>query len=253
MRIFPALISVLLTPLVTLTPVLAQTPEPAPGLELRVLDSTAPDRLTVEVTDAAGQRVADAGVVVRLPEGALFSNSTTVATVQTDANGIAQVQGIQWGPGGTVRLTANKGSAHAGLLFERTATLAAQPQPQPQPEPEAPPKPQLTPQAAAPQPIAAEKQPPQPGIIVERDDSPNANVPIRADVAEAAGGLAPRMSIVSSGQSSSDHHVRNRVLIGLGVAAAAGAAFFLTRDLHNSSSSSSGISVGSPTVSVGHP
>jgi hypothetical protein len=131
LRIFPALISIILTPLVTLTPVLAQSPETAPSLELRVLESSAPDHLAVAVTDAAGQRVSDATVVLRLPTGAFFSNASESATAQTDANGVAEFQGIQWGPGGTVRLTASKGSAHAGLLIEKppvsNAPAATQP------------------------------------------------------------------------------------------------------------------------------
>ncbi|HLH02232.1 MAG TPA: hypothetical protein VKX25_05650 [Bryobacteraceae bacterium] len=250
MRIFPALVSIVLTPLVTLTPVLAQTPETAPSLELRVLESNAPDRLAVAVTDAAGQHIPDATVVLRLPQGAFFSNASETATVQTDANGIAQFQGIQWGPGGTVRLTASKGSAHAGLLVEKPP-VATPPASQPIPASQQPVTAEAAP--AAPAPPVAEKRPPQPGVVVENDDSPYANVPIRPAVAEAEGGFAPKMSIVSSGKSSSDHHMRNRILIGVAVAAGAGAAFFLTRNMHSGSSSSSGTSIGSPTVSVGHP
>ena len=251
MRIFPTLISILLTPLVTLTPVLAQSPEPASSLEVRVLDSSAPDRLAVEVKDGNGQRVSDATVVVRLPEGAFFSNATTTATLQTDANGFAEIQSIHWGPGGTVRITANKDNAHAGLLLDKPAVSEPAPA---TPQVSAPSKQQLMPDQIAPsQPVAAEKKPLQPGVVVTNEDSPYANVPIRADVAEAAGGLAPKMSIISNGKASADHHMRNRVLIGVAVAAGAGAAFLLAHNLHSSSSSSSSVSVGPPTVSVGHP
>ena len=233
----------------TLTPVLAQSSEPAPSLEVRVLDSSAPDWLAVQVTDTTGQRVPEATVVVRLPEGALFSDSTGAATVQTDVNGIAQLRGIHWGPGGTVRITANKGNSHAGLLIEKSAASA----PEPAPVSPVPAKQDTVQQpVVAPPAMPVEKKSPQPGVIVRNDDSPYANVPIRADVAGAEGGFIPKMSIISSGNSSSDHHLRNRILIGVAVAAGAGAAIFLTRNLHSSSSSSS-VSVGPPSVSVGQP
>ena len=254
MRFFPALVSTIVIPLLAITPVTAQTAE-SPALEIRVLnqglDQGVLDRVAVQITDSAGSPVPDATVVFRLPDGSTTFNGTGTAAVQTDTAGLAQMQGVHWGgPGGAVRITATKGTAHAGLMFEKPAAPSA-----PAAQHTPPAKPAEVPDvpAAAPH-VSVEKTPPQPGILVEKDDSPNQNVPIRPLVAGAeAGPLSPKMSIISDGKSASDHHLRNRVLIGVAaVVAAAGATFALTHIDHSSSSGSS-ISVGPPVVSVGHP
>lgn len=255
MKFFSALVSISLSALLAA----GQTP----GLNLQVIErNAAPDGIAVEVTDPAGNRVPDAKVVFRLPDSATFADGSTTAVAATDANGQAGVDGILWRTiSGTasVRITASKGTAHAGLLFEKKLAPPVAPSPVSQPVPVSPARvvPANQPEAAVPlrvpQDIPRESPPPAPGVVVMNDDSPNANVPIRPLVAEAAGGdLSPRLSIVSSGKASSDHHVRNRILIGLAVAAGAGAAIAFTHGSGSSGSSTSGITIGPPSVSVGH-
>jgi hypothetical protein len=289
LRIFSAIVSSLLVPLLTAAPVLAQSAT----LQLRAINQdAASNRLAVEVVDAGGQPVPEASVVFHVPEGASFSDGKPAATVVTGTDGRAQIGGIHWAASGSavVRITAAKGTAHTGLLLETNVPAAARVASGAEPATEAPtpvtPGAQAAPPPSSPAtaPVAQEppvrrqpshiiranpviegedagtpqteaEKPRQPGIVVQNDDSPNTNVPIRYLSAGGAGGpFSPRMSIVSSGKSSSDHHVRNRILIGLAVAAGAGAAIAFTRGMSSSSSSSSsGVTVGPPSVGVGKP
>lgn len=221
------------------------------GLDLRVLENqSSPDGIRVEVSDATGKHVAGATVVFRLPNGSVFADGKQDSVAQSDNDGMAQVNGIRWGAPGeaAVRITASKETVHAGLIYEKTITghspVVAPAQTQPKALPLRP---------AVPLPQQQEAAAPVPGVIVVNDD-PNANVPIRPLVAEAAGGpLSPRLSIVSSGKGPSDHHLRNRILIGVAVAAGTGAAIILAHNIgHSTSSSGSGVTIGPPTVSVGH-
>ena len=100
--------------------VLAKSPDQKP------LDANA---LCVEVTDSQGAPVTGAAVIFRLPEdgpSGTFADAGRVAVVNTDSSGRAFVGGIHWTAPGTVsvRVTATKGTAHAGILIEREAAAA---------------------------------------------------------------------------------------------------------------------------------
>src|SRR5271165_437883 len=91
--------------------------------------------LGVEVTDEAGTPVTGVAVTFRLPEeGAtgLFPDGNRSALVYTAEQGLAAVPGIKWGasPGTvSIRITAVKGSAHAGILAQQRLIAAATPIP----------------------------------------------------------------------------------------------------------------------------
>ena len=309
MRFLSPLFSILLAPLVAVAPVMAQMPVPSQGgdalalssLQLRVLGndpgapagSRSPRGITVEVSDGAGNHVSNAAVVFRLPDSgpsATFADGSLTAIAYTDSSGRAQVADIHWGPiPGLVnmRITAAKGTTHAGLLLPQTLT-APQTIPVPQVTASRPPTTVAAPPNSPARPLA-------PGIIDEAklipavtvehrsvhsqitgedaapvqakaipvsaaladDEFPDANVPIRHMVTTGADEAeAPRVSVSSAGPASSGGHSKAKWLIALAVAAGAGAAALLlthSSGAGSSPSSSSGVSIGSPTVSVGHP
>lgn len=78
--------------------------------------------LTVQIVDETGQPVPLAAVSFRLPEdgpSGTFPSGTRTEIVTTKPDGLATVWGMQWNrsPGPvTVRITASKGTARAGLL-----------------------------------------------------------------------------------------------------------------------------------------
>jgi hypothetical protein len=173
----------------------------------------------------------------------------------------------------TLRVTAVKGTAHAGLLFEqppssKAASISAAAR---QSLPVEPPKPISSPvEITRPQSISVSVIPQRapetrlvpgnlPGVSVTNDgekddDSPDTNVPARHSLG-AANALveAPDVSISSSGTASHGHSKTKWIAI-LAIAAGTGAALALVhKGSTSSSSSSSGISIGSPTISVGHP
>ncbi len=234
---------------------------------------------TVEVTDAAGRVVRDAAVIFRLPDSGpsgRFADGTLAAVTYADADGKARVSDIRWDdtPGLVMlRVTAAKGTAHAGLLFEQTLSAAATPvsaaaarQSVPvQPSLPVPASVQTSQPPSAPVAVIRQRAPATrpavpgnlPAVSVTNngetdDDSPDANVPSRHMVG-AANALegAPDVSITSSGAASGGHSKAKWIAV-IAVAAGAGVALALVRK-GSSSSSSSGITIGSPTVSVGHP
>ena len=83
-------------------------------------------------------------------------------------------------------------------------------------------------------------------------DSPDANVPIRHSSETGADeGDSPGISVTNAGGDVHSGHSKKKWLIALAAAAGAGVALAM---LHRSSgSSTSGLSIGSPSISVGHP
>jgi hypothetical protein len=240
------------------------------SLELHVTDKSS-NQITVQAADSAGSPVSGATVVFHLPETnppSLFNDGSSIASVVTDADGRAQVADIRWGAHTEpllVRVTASKDDAHAGLLVEQSPELAAAPaalRPQPSAPRPAPgisqsaPKPVAQLPPALPESSAArDAAPVEPSAT--SDDSPDVNVPVRHLLAsDAATGLAPHVSISTSGASESNHHIKAKwLIIGAVVAAgAAGAALALShRGSSSSGGSSSGITIGPPGISVGNP
>ncbi len=253
----------------------------AQGITVEVADGAG-----VQVANAAVVfRLPDSG------PSATFADGSLTAIAYTDSSGRAQVADIHWGntPGlVNMRITAAKGNTHAGVLLEQTLTAPTISQNSavtpvtalklPAPLVESP----RVPQAPAPGVIAEAKQ--SPGITVEHlgsrsriaaeddapvsakastpgagaavadDDSPDANVPIR-HMARTGGdeAEAPRVSISSAAQAPSGGHSKTKWLIALAVAAGAGVALALTHSGGGSNASTSGVTFGTPTVSVGHP
>ncbi len=290
--LFP-LLSILLMPLLAVEPVMAQSPaaaDPASeALQINIVDADIANPpldshvqgLTVQVTDASGAYVRDAAVVFRLPDSgssARFADGTLAAVTYTDANGKARVNDIRWSetPGSVmVRVTAVKGTAHAGLLFERTPSSAAKAvsagaaqqsvtvQPVvPAPSPIETAQPHNIPVSVV-SPRAPANRPTVPGNVPAvsitnkqetDDDSQDANVPVRhSSGAENVLAEAPDVSITSSGAASGGHSKKKWIAV-LAIAAGTGAALALVHKGGTSSSSSaSGVSIGSPSISVGHP
>ncbi|MDQ2711347.1 MAG: hypothetical protein M3Y24_03760 [Acidobacteriota bacterium] len=315
MKLCSPLLSTLLVPLVTISPLLGQLPAPGPAadsistpaLQLRVVEgvsSSAPGSgpsgksITVEVTDEAGSRVANAAVVFRLPESgstAAFQDGTYTAIVYTDAAGRARVSDIQWGNGPgpvALRITTAKGTLHAGLMLEQTITPAQIPTANapariamnaPMPiQPQAAPKPQPLSDGAAvsgamprvtiehlssrrsaishsvpPRAVGdygsseAPGETPKPIAAIDADTI-DANVPLRHLGTAAEAGEAPGFSITSDRAAPSSHS-KKKWLIALAVAAGAGAALAVMKEGKSGTTAASGVSIGAPTISVGHP
>ncbi len=141
-------ISVVLTPILTFSTLWAQSPasvasSPTPDaaaaqmLQVRLaggedspveIGSHAVKGFTVQVTDLSGGAVADAAVAFRLPDSGptgAFADGSHSAVAYTDAAGRANIAGIQWAttPGlVAMRVTATKGTSHAGMLIEESLT-----------------------------------------------------------------------------------------------------------------------------------
>ena len=313
MKFCSPLVSTLLVPLVTISPLLSQSPAPGatsdsistPALQLRVVEDqknasaeASGKGITVEVTDEAGSRVANAAVVFRLPEAgstAVFRDGSYSAIVYTDVAGQARVSDIQWGNGPgpvAVRISATKGTLHAGLMLEQTinpaSTAAANGSGQTKMAGPTPVQPQVsrTSQALA-GPLAVSSATPRvtiehlssrhsvipdsappraPGeydkseasgetpkpIAAVDADSIDANVPLRHLGIASEGGEAPGFSITSDRAAQSGHS-KKKWVIALAVAAGAGAALAVMKEGKSGTAASSVVSIGAPTISVGHP
>lgn len=265
-------VSLILIPLLLAPPGWSQAAvAPAPvqpgSLQLKLVESDGPQIATnsrgskgfsFQVTDANGTGIADAAVALRLPDSGasgLFADGSHSGVIYSDASGRAHVDGILWNavPGQVmVRVTATKGDAHAGMLVEQTlvsgagANLSA-----PRLEAAAPRAPQATTaEDAAPlNTIAADAVSVRPAV---RATLPASEVPFLRSA-------SPSVSISNDGSGPAYHgsygNKKKWILIGLAIAAGAGAAFAASTLAKGGSTaaSSSSISIGAPTVSVGHP
>jgi len=260
--------SLFLIPLLVNLPVAAQLPDPgasdaAPApeaLQIRVLDnnpgsvavnSQAAKGLSVQITDSTGAPVADAAVALRLPDDGptgAFADGSHAAVSYTDRSGHAQLASVKWGdsPGVVaMRLTTVKGTAHAGILVEQiveqiltaaspgavAASVPASSVPNP-PLPVA--------QLAAPPPASTAP-------------APAANHPLLP----AAPPLKPEptVSVTNTATAKASSHSHKKWIIIAAIAAGAGAGLAFAGKGKSSSSAppASSLSIGSPTVSVGHP
>ncbi|HEX4808678.1 MAG TPA: Ig-like domain-containing protein [Bryobacteraceae bacterium] len=280
----------LLIPLLARLPLAAQTPA---NLRISELTETG-DRntLAVEVTDSQGVPVPEAAVTFRLPEdapGAAFADGTRAAVVNTDRLGQARITGIHWQAGETaaVRVTATKGTSHAGILLERKiAQLSALPQPASQAKPvvqnAAPP----SPSTPAPKPIAQMKpiappeakpvRAPTPAPVVAAAPTPavtaaptiepprvsitsvsrkQTDTPI-ASTASPSASPDPKVLITGAGQRNHGSS-KKWIILALVAAGAAGAAIAVMERGKSSPSSTAtsntGVSIGAPTISIGAP
>ncbi len=274
MRVFPRFISFLLTPILIVGPLSAQTPLPPPvspssaeALQLRLIEgessevpvgSQALKGFLVEVVNSNGTAVPDAAIALRLPDvnpTGTFSDGTHSAVAYTDQAGRVKIAGIQWNttPGiVAIRVTANKGTAHAGILIQQTLVPAgvgvlAHPLSQTAtdvlpsavlslPLPFAPP--------IATQPVAKAIAPGQPATpTLPLDSSP----PVRDP--------EPAVSVTNGSTGASGHSSKTKWIILAAVAAGAVGAgvAMMGRKSSSPSAAAPGISIGSPSISVGQP
>lgn len=287
MRIFFRPLSVLLSSILAVGSCLeAQNITPADSsdvqeLHLHVVEggdasrvSTQP--LTVAVTDGRGSPVPNATVLFRLPSEAptgLFSDGSRVAVLYTDTEGHASVKNIQWGASsGTtvIRVTASKGTAHAGLLIEqvlsRSKSAAASIPPATPPVVSAAPIVNAAPvpetasivhpkPASQPVPLGQPAQAP-----AERSSKPILISAQGVTIPGSAASEEPTVQITTNRPAQltgASGKSKKWLWIGIGGAAAAGMAFaFVGKGGGSSSSQTPGspsLSIGTPSVSIGRP
>lgn len=233
--------------------------------------------ITVEVTDAAGVGVAGAAIAVRLPESGptgTFEDGTHSAIAYTDGTGRVQISGIQWSrsPGPvSMRVTATKGTAHAGVLLEETLTepsAAVAPASRILPSTQAAKPPQISPVSAdvLGSMTMADQSPtpppfPQEAIPVARSGAsgpvvqPGALAHPQLPGASTAQTQAPSVSVTTSGASGDKvHSNKTKWLIAAAVAAGAGGAMMAMRGKGSTPAAAAPtLSIGTPSISVGHP
>ena len=285
-------ISVVLVPLLVASPVWAQAPASKPlvpgrvapkttgQLQLRLVDSdgsrvVANTRtakgIAVQVTDADGAPVSDAAVAFRFSESgasASFADGSHSAVAYTDAGGNAHIANFQWnGIAGTaaLRITANKANSHAGLLIEQNLVSGS-----PVPGVVAPPVsvpssvPSNEAEAAIPETDAVATTPASIATTLAAHPSvPAPTIPseyIGNPYHPARLGLAPAISISNTGGRDEEYHSSSRkkwIILGIAAGAGIGIAFALMNAKSATSATgaaaSSGVSVGTPTISIGHP
>ncbi len=245
-------------------------------------ESLGAKHLAVEVTDQAGAPVTGAAVTFRLPEeGAtgFFADGSRSAVVYTTEQGQAAAPGIRWGGStGTVsiRITAVKGSAHAGILAQRQliargapATVAAvavdaPPGARPtiiaSPAPAAPAAPASVTKAASSPPPEAAPVSSQVTILsrpAQIKDNP-VTVPSISPLPTAAETKAQEPPAVTISGAPPGHASSGKtkwILLGLAAAAAAAGVAFAMGGSKSSSSTvtATGTTIGAPSISIGHP
>jgi hypothetical protein len=275
MTLISRFISLLLTPILTFGPLVAQTsaiPDAPPSetavsqaLRLRLIEGESTQvrarsreiqEFLIEVTGSSGAAVPDAAVTFRLPDAeptGRFADGTHAAVAYTDQTGRAKIDGIRWNAApGTVaiRVTATKGTVHAGILIQQTLApvgMAALPDPVSQtPTSVAPP-------TTTPLPLA----PPIDTQLLAKAIPPGqlATAASPVDARPALQNPEPAVSVTSASPGESKHSSRTKWIILAAVAAAgAGAGVAMMGKKSGASNPTApGISIGPPSVSVGHP
>jgi hypothetical protein len=267
MKSLSSFLSLVLIPLIAVSPIRAQLPAPSAAaeatLQLRVLESSA-NKFAVEVNDGAGLPTAGAAVAFRLPDTdptGTFADGSHAAVVYTDINGRAQITGIRWNQSSgvaTVRITAAKGAAHAGLLVEQPIAAGVVPVPvakvAPQP---AIPQPAVI-QPAVIQPAVIQPAVIQPGVL----QAPPAKIVKAEPIAIAHSGAStpvapappPSVSVTNASPGEQPHSSKKWLVILLVAGAAgAGAAFAFKGKGASAAPAAPSLSIGNPSVSIGHP
>jgi len=218
--------------------------------------------IVVQVSDATGAGVPDVAVAFRLPDTGVtgvFSDGTHAAVAYTDASGRAHSSPVEWGeaPGSiAVRITAAKGTVHAGLLLQETLTTALRHPGKADPaimsateSAPSPVVPGMQKLPAAPKPAVAQAAVGQPHVTIQSTSAPRTITPV-AQTEE------PSVSVIKNPAGAHSHSGKTKWLIIAGVVAVSaglGVAMAGKSSSSSSSSSSSGVSIGTPTISVGHP
>ena len=263
------LLSLVLASLLVQAPIGAQPP--VQTLQLHLMQPSAPAAidprdLIVQVTDSTGAAVSDAAITFHLPDdGAtgVFADGSRAATVTSDAAGQAHIGGVRWGvPSGTVvlRITASKGSSHAGIIAE----LKLPPLVVAKSEVVAIPAPAL---AATPKPIPT--LPKSPAVQIVSNSAPAAR-PIKpgpvlltqaSDADNDPHKGEPRVSISTNTPASGAESLPSQgskkkwiILAVVAAGAAGGAVAFLGKSkTATPTTTASGPTIGAPSISIGLP
>ncbi len=279
MKALPICTSVLLIPLIAVMPLQADwtegpgnaspnpeisvpnspTPAESGGLQILVsesgsaaveINSIVPG-YSITVTNASGIPVAGAAVAVRLPEDAptgYFVDGVHSAVAYTDVSGIAKFGQIHWNATkgvASVMITAVKGDLRAGTVIEQTLVAHS---------------------GAASPPVSLNTgtpanpgTPTKPGTATAVADiySGASGDPSPVHTAETSAAADSSVSVVnSSSATGASHGGRKWILLAL-VAAGAGIGAAMALGMAGKGAAttvapSSGLSIGSPTISVGH-
>jgi hypothetical protein len=273
MRFLSPSVSFLLATVMVVSPLPAQSPADgaAPAvsgaeLQLRVVDSDglsapvaskAKKGITIEVTDENGAPVVGAAVTFRLPDNGptgKFEDGSAAAVAYTDAAGRAHAGNVSWSsaPGvADIRITAAKGTSHTGILFEETLTPPAQAAQsiRAQPEISEQPKPRQIAQLKMPVPSAASADGALPA------DSSTAKPPLTPASAAPLDQTPPPVSVTGANHGASTSHSKAKWIVIAAIAIGAGAGVALAGKGKSSSSTpqTAQLSIGTPSISVGHP
>jgi hypothetical protein len=202
--------------------------------------------LTVQVTDDMGQPVVGAAVSFQLPPdgpSGLFSNGLRTDLAITDAAGRATIHSIQLNRNGgqfRIRITAVKEQARAGIVSFQYINEKGPVAPV---APTVPVAPATSVEPAAPVPPAAPTAPAEDAPSAERSATPAATVERSPGITATTAKMGPRIS-------------KKWIVLAVVVAVAAGgAALAVSRAGSKSPStvSSSVVSVGTPTITIGNP
>jgi hypothetical protein len=278
MKFLSIFLSVLLTPQVAILPLQAEMTVPVPGgttpsvqagsLQIRLADAgkavveanTSVKGYAILVTDSGGLPVSEAAVSIRLPEDAatgFFADGEHSAVSYTNAAGVATFAQVNWGPAVgivSIRVTAVKGELHAGAIIEQTIVakavatgkaVARETKMTPLPS---------GPSAAATPAAGAGPQPGTPASVASFH-SGAASGPKPAATTTTGASAEPAVSIVNTGGNKGSHSNKKWVVLGaLAAAAGIGAALALSGKGAASvaAPSSPALSIGTPTISVGH-
>jgi hypothetical protein len=276
MRLIPRFVSLLLTPILIVGPLSAQTSTvlpalpsnaaPSQALQLRLVEgestavpagSRAVTGFLLEVVDSSGAAVPDAAIALRLPDAeptGTFGDGSHAAVAYTDRTGRANIAGIQWSatPGVVaLRVTASRGTAHAGILIQQTLAPVSMGAVVPgvsQTAADA-----LSPAVALiPLPVAPSFDA-QPAAKLAPPTPPSVTVTPRLHASSEIQNPEPAVSVTSASPGESKHSNKTKWIILLAaVAAGAGVGVAMMGKKSTASAATApGISIGPPTVSVG--
>jgi hypothetical protein len=236
--------------------------------------------LTVEVTDATGRPVAGVRVSFQVPEegpGGVFANGLRTDIAITDSNGRATEHGLQLNHvtgSFAIRITAAKDQMRAGTIArqsignadtstesaDRKASVPATKEPAPASAPQrpAPPPPAITvPGTTATGPVKVAAQQPPPATTVRTTAEPSHGAPTIIVTQKSA------KSITEVGADRGHKSHKKWIWVGLVAAGGAGAAFAASSmaaahagpgaAAAAASLSSSGVTIGTPTITIGKP
>jgi hypothetical protein len=209
-------------------------------LQIHVIggDASIAGRL-IEVTGANGLGIPDVAVVFRLPDTGptgTFPDGTHAAVAYTNQDGRVLIPRIQWDSSAgltPIRVSATKGTAHAGILVEQNANAAAASAP-------------LVP-GVVPLPIPSPAPVQQPGSIA-RETTASAT-PTQAPAPE------PRVTVTSATPQSEAHTAKAKwiVIAAIAIGAGVGVAMAMKGKSSSTTPTTSATTVSYSGLGVGQP